>query len=64
MIVNLDEAISIVLSGSKVQLNFQDASMHMRTFKNRSELTAILKSWETQTLSLRQGQSKMVGDTK
>jgi hypothetical protein len=55
MIVNLDEATVIVLSGTKVQLQFRDASVHMRSFKSRRELTAILDSWEAQTRNLRAG---------
>jgi hypothetical protein len=53
MIVNLDKATFIVLSGSKVELFFDDTSSHMRTFKDRKELSEILDAWESQTLSLR-----------
>lgn len=53
MIVNLDKATFIVLSGSKVELHFQDTSTHMRRFKNRRELSSILDAWETQTRNLR-----------
>jgi hypothetical protein len=62
MIVNLDKATFIVLSGSKVQLHFQDASVHMRAFKNRRELSAILDSWETQTRNLRRGDATTSGN--
>ena len=53
MIVDLDKASFIVVSGSKVQLHFQDTSVHVRRFSNRRELSAILNSWEHQTRNLR-----------
>jgi len=53
MIVNLDKAEAIVVSGSKVQVQFRDTSVHLRTFRNRRELSAILDDWGTQTRVLR-----------
>jgi hypothetical protein len=55
MLVNLDNALSIVVSGSKVLVDFRDTSVHMRKFRNRRELTEILKGWDVQTRELRKG---------
>ena len=53
MLVNLDKAASIVIAGSKVQVHFQDTSIHMRRFKSRRELNTILEGWHVQTRALR-----------
>ena len=53
MIVNLDKATAIVVSGSKVQVHFRDTSLHVRAFRSRRELAAILDDWGTQTRILR-----------
>lgn len=53
MLVNLDNALAIVVSGSKVQVDFRDTSVHMRKFRNRQELAEILDGWDVQTRELR-----------
>ena len=53
MLVNLDKAASIVVSGSKVQVHFQDTSIHMRRFRSRRELNTILDGWHIETRALR-----------
>jgi hypothetical protein len=57
MIVNLDHATCIVVAGSKIQLHFQDSSVHMRGFRSRKELSSILDSWKDETLTLRSWQA-------
>jgi hypothetical protein len=53
MLVNLDKAASIVVSGGKVQIHFQDTSVHMRRFRSRRELNTILDGWHIETRALR-----------
>jgi hypothetical protein len=53
MLVNLDKAASIVISSGKVQVHFQDTSIHMRRFKSRRELNTILDGWHIETRALR-----------
>jgi hypothetical protein len=53
MIINLDKATAIVVSGSRVQVHFRDTSVHLRSFKSRRELAAILDDWGAQTRVLR-----------
>jgi hypothetical protein len=53
MLVNLDKAASIVISGGKVQVYFQDTSIHMRRFRSRRELKTILDGWHIETRALR-----------
>jgi hypothetical protein len=52
-LVNLDKAAAIVVSGGKVQVHFQDASIHMRRFKSRREMNTILDGWRIETRALR-----------
>jgi hypothetical protein len=53
MLVNLDKAAAIVVSGDKVQVHFQDTSIHMRRFRSRRELNTILDGWHIETRALR-----------
>ena len=53
MLVNLDKAASIVVSGGKVQVHFQDTSIHMRRYRSRRELNTILDGWHIETRALR-----------
>jgi len=53
MIINLDKATAIVVSGSRVQVHFRDTSVHLRSFHSRRELAAILDDWGAQTRVLR-----------
>jgi hypothetical protein len=53
MLVNLDKAASIVVSGGKVQVHFQDTSIHVRRFRSRRELNTILDGWHIETRALR-----------
>ena len=61
MLINLDKAASIVITGSKVQVQFQDTSLHVRKFRSRRELNEILDGWHIQTRALR-GASEWVKD--
>ena len=63
MLVNLDRAASIVISGGKVQVHFQDTSIHMRRFNSRRELNTILDGWQIETRALRSASEK-VKDSK
>jgi hypothetical protein len=53
MLVNLDKVASIVVTGGKVQVHFQDTSIHMRRFRSRRELNTILDGWHIETRALR-----------
>ncbi len=62
MIVNLDKASSIVISGSRVQVHFQDTSIHMRKFHTRRELNEILDGWERETRVFRVDEPSLTGE--
>jgi hypothetical protein len=61
MLVNLDKVASIVVSGGKVQVHFQDTSVHMRRFRSRRELNTILDGWHVETRALRSSSESVKG---